>query len=192
MGRVARVLELSRVDRDGVKVSSVKFDPGGGDVKTGDNYAGIGEDANPLPEDYAVAVDIPGAGGRVIIGYVDIKNAGTAEPGERRAYSRNSGGDIVAEIWLKSDGSITITNDSGSIELQASGDANINGVTIDTGGNITTTGDITAANISALVKIDAPAIEALTSLIVNAIEVLGHVHISAAPGAASGPMQPPA
>lgn len=178
MGLIGTVLSTERsTNSDGAKVTIVKFDAGGGDIQTGELFAPSGVDAPPLPGDSVEAVSGTRSGGHQVVGSIDPNNAGVADDGEHRTYGRDSSGAIVSEIWQKGDGSIEIT---------ATGNVSINGVTIDPLGNIAG-----ALNIDALGKITATEIEALTSLLVQAIEVLGHVHISAAPGAPSGPMQAP-
>jgi hypothetical protein len=107
-----------------------------------------------------------------VLGFTDTKNAGVAERGEKRLYSRDASGAPVAAVWLKSDGSILITNSSGSFLMAASGDVIINGVTIKANGDIDAPG-----------LIEAPTIEAATSLKVLSKELNAHVH----PGVTVGP-----
>lgn len=63
------------------------------------------------------------------------------------------GGSIVTTpggtFEVKADGSIKGDNGSGSFELQSGGDFLVNGVTIDTSGNITTAGTINADDVTA-------------------------------------------
>lgn len=101
MGRIADVLS---VEADG----NVKCDKGGGDSTIVDHFADSGGDSPPLPGDSAALVDGPRTGTEQSTGYYDPKNEGQAEPGEKRLYARDSDGVLVAEIWLKADGTITI------------------------------------------------------------------------------------
>ena len=48
------------------------------------------------------------------------------------------------ELWLKGDGSLVIENGAGKLELAPNGDVTINGVVIDTNGNVAAPGDVTA------------------------------------------------
>lgn len=110
MGRVAEVLATER-DADGALV--VKVDPGGGAVTEIAHFAPPGVDAVPLPGDFAALEDSSGAGAEQTYGYHDPENAGTAEPGEHRAYSRSVDGVVVAELWLKRDGSVELRSLNG-------------------------------------------------------------------------------
>lgn len=58
---------------------------------------------------------------------------------------RNQSGNQFA--WLKNDGSIELKNGSGYIKLASNGVVTINGVAIDTGGNVTTAAQVTATTI---------------------------------------------
>lgn len=53
-------------------------------------------------------------------------------------------GDNAAIVLLKPNGDVTVSNANGSIELASGGDVTINGVVIDTSGNITAPGEVTA------------------------------------------------
>lgn len=54
-----------------------------------------------------------------------------------------------ASATIAADKSITLNNGSGSIKLEAGGNVVINGVTIDTNGNISTAGTLNAADVTA-------------------------------------------
>ena len=91
---------------------------------------------------------------------------------------RPDGGSIVttpnSTLDAKADGSIKGVNGSGSFELQVGGDMNINGAVIDTSGNITSPGIITAVT-----SVNAPLIAATGasgSLTVRGIEMNDHRH----------------
>ena len=126
MGRVAEFLEWLRPARTGAPYEG-KGDPGGGATFAGQSFPPIGEDSQALPGDYFVTVRGPSTGEEIIVGYHDPKLTPRAGPGERRIYSRDSGGNIVAEIHLKDDGVIVL-----------------NGVEIDPNGNLTAPGEVTA------------------------------------------------
>ena len=130
MGFIATIVEI--------KGRKIKIDSGGGNIITADLYLPPGDDSKPLKMDYVAAMFILKSGAAVVIDSADLQNALLTDEGEKRIYSRNkSTGDVVAEIWLKNTGEISINNNSGTIVLEPSGVCNINGATIDTSGNIT-------------------------------------------------------
>lgn len=134
MGRIAKVLEFIR----GVGgKSDTKCDPGGGAIRQAPHAQQPGDDAHPLPGDYAVLVETPQSGGFAAVGYVDPLNAQTAGPGERRIYARAADGSQVIELWLQSDGSAAMNNGTGFLVLQSDGSVNINGLIIGTDGKAT-------------------------------------------------------
>lgn len=120
------VVSFVRVEADGIHTSDVQVDPGYGNNTTAPHVSSPGDDSVPLAGDTAAAVEVVGAGARAVVGYIDTKNEPKAQAGERRFYSRNADGDVVAEVWLKNTGEIVISN------LQ--GDALTELVTITTGG----------------------------------------------------------
>ncbi|MCH9712745.1 MAG: hypothetical protein K0U20_08995 [Proteobacteria bacterium] len=69
---------------------------------------------------------------------------------------------------VNADGSIKGSNDIGSFELQAGGDVNINGAVIDTQGNITSPGMISAPQIAAITPSG--------SLTIRGVEMYDHKH----------------
>lgn len=188
-GLITRLLAFTRTTRHGVKVSDAKVDLGGGAPVEAEHAASPGEDAYPLKDDYALALKINRAGGCVIVGYVDPNNTQKANAGDKRIYARNNAGDEVVELWLKNDGSTVLTNSVGSFELQADGDVVINGVTIDTLGNITTPVNINAANVAASATMNAATMVASTSLTVEGTEMKGHRHggVQTGSGTSGGP-----
>lgn len=167
MGLIGKIIAFSRrVKPNGIKFSEVKADVGGGDIRTAEHYAPIGDDSVPLLTDKAIGIEIPRTGGIAVIGYLNPINDPVSQAGEKRIYAREAtNGTIVCEIYLKSDGSVKSLNSNGSFELkadgtieginnngdfklQAGGDFIVNKVTIDTSGNITTPSDVTAGTIS--------------------------------------------
>lgn len=166
---ISRLLSFSRVTADnGAKLSEAKIDTGGGANVTGEHFATPGSDSHPLPNDTLLAVHVRRSGGLVVVGYIDTENEGKAGPGEWRAYARNSDGEPVVEVWLKSDGSAVVDNGAGAIELKPNGDIDLNGAIIDSAGLLTVT--------------DAAIAGVLFST---------HVHTSAAPGSPTGPPASP-
>lgn len=162
MGRIAKLLSFVRLTRNNAKVSDVKVDPGGGANITAEHFSAPGDDSHPLPGDYVALNTNSGTGREDAIGYVDPLNEPKALPGDKRIYARDENGVLIVEIWLKNTGEATIfnangsvtlspsgsikcANSSGSFELQAGGDFVVNGVTIDTNGNVTIPNSLTLA-----------------------------------------------
>ena len=138
MGFIAIVLSFTHVSRNGLTVSDVKVDPGGGANVTAEHFSASGDDAQPLPGDYAVAIDVESSGRRLAAaGYIDSTNTPTAGPGEKRIYGRGASGAAVNQVFLKADGSILASNSLGAWELRADGFIDLNGVTIDPSGKVT-------------------------------------------------------
>lgn len=128
MGMIARLKQWVRTSRNGAQISEAKLDPGGGALLLSESFSAPGEDSQPLDTDYLAIMRVQGTGRAVVVGTLDPKNADQSGPGERRLYSRDSGGNVVSSIWLKADGSIA---------LESTGDITINGVTISATGQVT-------------------------------------------------------
>lgn len=142
MGRIARLLSFIRGERNNTKVSDAKVNYTGGANALADHMAPPGDDSHPLPGDYVALVEQPQSGRFAAVGYLDPRNEQTAAAGERRLYSRNADGQRVAQVWLKNDGTVLLENGNGHIRLQPDGSVNINGLVIDTNGNVTTASGI--------------------------------------------------
>lgn len=171
---MGRIVEVIAVD-DG----EVKVDPE--DPSTPEHYADPGDDSPPLPGDFAAVEDSTGAGVEQAVGYWDPNAANKkSAPGEKRIYSRSPSGVLVAEVWLRGDGTLVFKSvaatSGGEISMAPSGVITLNGVTIDPDGNLDVPGGITAG---ALVSAPEVAIAGLTHST--------HVHQSTAPGSPSGP-----
>lgn len=197
MGRIAKLLSFVRSAVKGTKVSNVKVDPGGGANITAQHFSAPGDDSHPLPDDYVATMPVQRTGSEVAVGYLDPKSEQKAQPGDKRIYARDpADGSVVVEIWLKNDGtavtsnangSVTLspdgsikgTNSNGSFELQAGGNFVVNGVTIDTSGNITSPATITA-----------PTVVGSTSLTAAGKEMAGHNHAITGGSSAPGPTGP--
>lgn len=82
---------------------------------------------------------------------------------------RNKDGKQFA--WLKNDGSIAIENGAGHIRMDAGGTVTINGVTIDTKGNIKTP-----------TTVEAVTVTASNNVIGGGISLNSHVHTNTEPG----------
>lgn len=163
MGRVAEVIAFERVtDENGAHVGEVKTDPGGESLTVVEHFADCGDDSPPLPGDFVALDDSVGTGGEKSGGYLDVRNPGKAAPGEKRIYGRNPSGATVAEIWIKGSGAIVIESVAGSFrvtfgedgKLEITGnEVTINGVVIDSSGNLKAPGEVSANNASAPVKL---------------------------------------
>ena len=121
MGLIAKLLSFTRRDVDGVKLSDVKVDPGGGANITGEHFAGAGDDSHPLDSDYAAVMPIRRGGGAIVVAYADPLNEPKAAAGDKRIYGRDAAGAAVNEVWLKADGSVIMANSDGTVELRANG-----------------------------------------------------------------------
>ena len=108
VSRVAQVLDATRVNDEDGHGLDVKCDPGGGNNITAPHFADAGDDSPPLPGDFAALADSSGSGAEHVTGYADTKNAGRAAKGEKRIYARNPSGAVVAEVWLKGDGTVHV------------------------------------------------------------------------------------
>jgi hypothetical protein len=88
-----------------------------GEVRKSDNVTAVifgspGDDSRPLPDDAFCFVKNENIGGKSAVGFLDTKNAPVAADGERRLYSRDSGGVIKAIIYLKENGTVEVNNGS--------------------------------------------------------------------------------
>lgn len=176
--KIATLLSFVRVVRNDAKINDITVDVGGGVNHTAEHFAPAGDDSFPLTSDYVVVTDIPQRNSKAAIGYLDPINEPKTAEGEKRIYARDVDGVPVNEVWLKNDGSVLVANENGSVllnpdgsilasngsgsfELQAGGDAVINGVTINTSGEITCN------------KITTP------SAVINGVESATHIHTQA-------------
>lgn len=163
MGWVARILSFVRVDRNDAKISDVQVDTGGGPNVTAEHFGPAGDDAFPLDTDFATGHTVQQTGRVAVVGYLDPKNTPKALKGEKRIYARDADTGVeVIEVWLKNDGTGTLSNSngsltlspdgstrglngSGSFELQANGDFLVNGVKIASDGKVTIPSSLTLA-----------------------------------------------
>jgi len=180
MGRLGKIVKISDVIKEnGAKLIRVMIDMGGGISNNieGDQYNTPGIDSKPLINDVAILESTNESRGNsgVISGVVDFTSEKKAEDGETRMYSRDANGTPVAEVYCKDDGEVVTANDnitsviradgsgeisnsSGSIKLLASGNIDLNGVIIDTSGNITSPGTIDGTTITGSVDVIADTI----------------------------------
>jgi hypothetical protein len=141
-GRLGKVLFAERATtEDGVPVVRVQVnlgDDSNDEVVTVEHMSLPGEDSLPLPGDEVVMEEAEGQGDTTAVAYADSKNAGVAEPGERRQYARDDEGTLVCEVWLKKDGTVALKSIAPGSKID------LNGVLIDQQGNIVAPGEITA------------------------------------------------
>lgn len=196
MGLVGRIISFVKGTRNGANKVDVRLDPGYGNAITGEHFAPIGDDSNPLKTDIPVAVPINGGSRYAIVGYIDVANESESESGDKRIYSRDAAGNIKAEVWLQNDGAIVAQNENGVFEIKPSGEIaleNDNGsIVLDPAGNIT------AENSEASLDLLSTGAIALENALGGiAIDALGNVNINgviidpagniAAPGGIAGP-----
>jgi hypothetical protein len=157
VGRLAKVLDFFRTEKDGKQVPDVKADPGGGAPVLAAHLQPPGIDSCPLPGDTVSLEPSTGTGAEEASGYADTDTERKADLGEVRLYSRSSPGVAVAHVWCKKDGSIVIEGlllAGGKIELDpATGTLDLNGLKIDTSGNLTTPGEVTAKDAAPATKV---------------------------------------
>ncbi len=190
-GVVGKILSFVRAVREGVKLSDIKTDVGGGEILTAEMSHPSGDDSQPLPDDYVTLVRIRRSGRVIAVGFTETDAEQTAGPGEKRIYSRNvSTREEMAQVWLKNTGEIRVDNDDGSmtlnpdgsqrfenangyIELQEDGTVNINGATINPNGDI-----------ESPTTVISPSVEA------DGRELAGHDHAITSGSSAPGPTGP--
>jgi len=142
MGRIGRLIESFFNDRS---VRNVSVNLGADNNVDIAHSQPCNEDSLPLPNDFVVSVPVEGEDNIAAVGYVDPTNQGESspvQPGEKRIYSRDSSGAIVAEAHFKADGTLYIKSKQG-ITVDSSNGVRIIGTVI-VEGDIAATGDITA------------------------------------------------
>lgn len=159
---IARVLSWVAREFSG----DLECDPGGGANVRSQLAAPPGVDAPPMDGDDIVIVHIQGTGRTVAVATFDTANPSTASQGDVFLYSRDENKTPAAALQLfadksavlsnengsatlGADGSVILDNGNGSITLEAGGNVVINGVTIDTSGNINTGGTLNADDVTA-------------------------------------------
>jgi len=126
VGILARIIEA-------LSTGEVKAEAHKGEVLHAPLFGPAGDDSPPLPDDTGYLGRMESTGGKACLGVV---NETGAAPGEKRLYSRDGSGGVAATVWLQSDGTIVCVNGAGSITLQPSGVAEINGATITPAGDV--------------------------------------------------------
>ncbi len=166
-GDMAEVVGIERTSKDEgdgpVHGVDLQVDLGGGDIETVELFQPPGDDSLPMKGDAVLLHEAPGSGSKAAIGSNDPNNAGTAEEGERRGYSRQSDGSIAAEFWLKANGDVVIKSyvATGRIVLESAGPVIVKSPDIRVGDEtasraIACVGDIVAGSIKAIVAAPSP------------------------------------
>jgi hypothetical protein len=213
MGRIGQLISFVRALVGETKVSDVKVDRGGGDNRTPQHFSAPGDDAFPLPGDFVAIIDQAGTGRDSAVGYVDPKNLQKATAGDKRIYARDANGDQIVELWLKSDGTATLSNANGSVTLRPDGgtvtttplstfDADADGSIAGTNGNgnfelqaggTFEVNGVTidpAGNIITPTTLSAATVAASTSMTAVGKELVGHDHPITGGSSAPGPTGP--
>ena len=120
-------------------------DRGGGDLVYARPYAPPGIDSVPIPGDL-VEIEEFGTNGAIVAKGVACDEA---IPGAFKIYARDPlTGSVTASITIVG-GDLMLDNIYGArLHVQQNGSIDLNGVTIDASGNITTTGNVTAGTVS--------------------------------------------
>ena len=116
---------------EGDEGPEVEVELGGEDFATADMYGPPGEDSPPLPDDEVAAISVDMDGDALAtVAYADATPR-VAAAGEKRLYSRDSDGSIVASLHLKGDGSVTLEAASGAlVEVATDGSIKLSGASV--------------------------------------------------------------
>jgi hypothetical protein len=121
-GRVAKIKEIFNTTlSNGAKLLGFGVDfQGTTHQAIGTGISGI--DAKPILKDNAVTIKQENSGSQpLVIGTNDVISESVTAEGEVQIYSRNTEGVKQADILIKADGGIKLSNSSGSFELKADG-----------------------------------------------------------------------
>lgn len=173
MGRIGEIVKIQTDD----KLVELTSEPEAGTGTSSVLYNPPGDDSRPLPGDFSGDVEATATGEYISLGVVDSKSAPVATDGEVRRYARNADGATVCQIHLKNSGDVVITNDNGTVTLQADGTLNANGATIDTDGNVSDT---------------VGSLDALRQEFNNFVDITyaAHAHLAPPGGGNTGPPLP--
>lgn len=157
-----------------------------------------GIDAAPALGDTLVVLP-DGAGGRVVVASFDNIQGGKASAGEFRAVSRTAVGIVLAELYMKADGTVSVTAPgkvsvtAPEVELLAASTKIVGNAEIV--GNLVVTGNVTATGAVSGASVGAPTVAAGALSIANTAippTLASHVHsVTAAPGTTGGPTAAP-
>lgn len=129
MGMTSTVRAFARRENAGAQFARTTIDPGAGSNQDAVHFSAPGDDAQPLPGDLVASASNLSTNGQNAIGYLDPKNAGITEPGEKRIYARAADGTIVSEMYLKNDGTIIISNQNAQMTINPAGNFDFTGGT---------------------------------------------------------------
>lgn len=129
MGFIGAILNFLRgASNSETEVPEITTDTGGGFNQTAQVFNPPGDDSPPLPgDDFAVLTETQKTGNVAACGFIDTKNVGSAKPGEKRLYSRDANGNIVASVYMDNAGNVRLENSNGYFALLANGTLDING-----------------------------------------------------------------
>lgn len=147
--RLGKVAHCERVVEDSVPKVRVFVDEGDSEnpeLIEAELLSEPGVDALPLPGDEVSIIESEGSGNTISQAFADLMNPGKAEQGERRTYARADDGKIVAEVWLKKDGTVVTKNDKGKLTLHTDGTLEYGDglFIVDLEGNVKFKGEVTA------------------------------------------------
>lgn len=118
---MSRFVSFFTTEKNKDKIPNVKADLGGGDIINQYFFSDAGDDSTPLPDDLLSYIESTETGLSEVVGCADPNNESITVAGEKRIYSRNAEGKIVAEVYLKGDGEIESKNENGSSKIGADG-----------------------------------------------------------------------
>jgi hypothetical protein len=127
-GRIAKIKEIFNTTlSNGAKVLGFGVDfQGTTHQAIGTGISGI--DAKPILKDNAFTMKQEDSGKQpIVVGTNDVLNESVTTEGEIQIYSRNAEGVKQADILIKADGSIKLSNSKGSFELKADGSCEASG-----------------------------------------------------------------
>ncbi len=195
MGRIGKVIKsyIAKLSGSGTDAQFSSVEEFAGDQRTVQNFGPCNEDFAP-PENVKT-LNIPlgrGRGFLISAAYHNQNIVPVAVHGERRIYSTNQAGDaVMAEVFLKQDGTIlvknakvTITADpSGLLEIETDGNTEITSAKTIINNDVNIIGDVDITGkldvselIESLVSVIAPILSAATSMSVNSKDLETHTH----------------
>lgn len=187
MGFAAKIESVvTRIRPIGLKLLTfveVKMSRDGSPSITGDQVGPPGDDSPPLDTDSALGIELDQSGRVAAAAFYDPKNPSKAEPGEKRFYSRDpKTGLIVAEVFMKGDGSVEISNLLGSFKLDKTGalDAEVTTFSVANELGSLKLGVDGTWTINDLVTIDVAGNVAGTDFLAGVISLLNHLHAAGA------------
>lgn len=134
-GQVATTGEYRAAEEDGPEVTvelGAQIEGGESDPADADHFSSAGDDSPPLPGDWALLVDLesePAEEQFAVAGYSDDTEK-KAAPGERRLYARNPAGEVVSEVFLTGDGTMTLTNTAATVTVAPDGAITLSGTSV--------------------------------------------------------------